>query len=277
MTDASPETPKFSFGENWRAFLAKVDERRIAQAERSLGSMLRVSTLHGQHFLDIGCGSGLFSLAARRLGAVVHSFDADPSSVACAHELKRRFQPADPNWTIEQGSVLDADYMQRLGRWDVVYSWGVLHHTGQMDRALQVAANAVAPGGQFFIAIYNDQGGASRRWLHIKRFYNRLPPTARPALVVAVASWFELYYAAVRLLRGRNPLPFADWRQAKQERGMSVWHDWVDWIGGLPFEVAKPEQIIVPLRDRGFVLENLRTCLSGHGCNEYVFRRLKMD
>ena len=135
---------RFEFGRNWRRFLSTLDEERIHEAEKSLLSMLEVETLQDRSFLDIGSGSGLFSLAARRLGARVHSFDYDPESVACAQELKGRFFAGDADWTIERGSVLDADYIKRLGQFDIVYSWGVLHHTGAMWRALEHASLPVA-------------------------------------------------------------------------------------------------------------------------------------
>lgn len=272
MPESSVTDNRFAFGANWRNFLSTLDDECIRQAEESLKSMLRLDTFHGLRFLDIGCGSGLFSLAARNLGATVLSFDFDPESVACAEELKRRYRTNDEHWTIMRQSVLDVEFMSSLGKWDVVYSWGVLHHTGDLWRTLDLAASAVAANGRLFIAIYNDQGGASRRWSRVKRLYNSLPGILRPALVVAVAGVFETRYAAARLVRLQNPLPFSDWRQKKQDRGMSAWHDWVDWIGGWPFEVAKPEQVIVPLRERGFVLDNLVTCGGGHGCNQYVFR-----
>src|ERR1035438_5515350 len=130
---------RFAFGENWWRFLSILDERRIAQAEDSLRGMLGVSDLQGKTFLDIGCGSGLFSLAARRLGACVHCFDYDPQSVACAQELRRRYFPEDTDWRIEEGSALDGNYLAGLGSFDVVYSWGVLHHTGAMWQALDNA------------------------------------------------------------------------------------------------------------------------------------------
>jgi len=133
---------RFEFGKNWSRFLVLVDEDRITKAENSLKQWLEVEDLNGKSFLDIGSGSGLYSLAARRLGARVHSFDYDPHSVACASELRRRYFAGDPHWTVEEGSALDVDYMDSLGTFDIVYSWGVLHHTGQMWKAL-VAAGAL--------------------------------------------------------------------------------------------------------------------------------------
>jgi 2-polyprenyl-3-methyl-5-hydroxy-6-metoxy-1,4-benzoquinol methylase len=151
-----------------------LDENRINYGESSLRDMLEVESLEGKTFLDIGSGSGLLSLAARRLGATVHSFDYDPKSVACTKELRHRYFPDDPNWHVETGPALDEEYLKSLGQWDVVYSWGVLHHIGAMWQALENVAPLVTRGGQLFVAIYNDQGGWSHRWRLLKRIYNQV-------------------------------------------------------------------------------------------------------
>src|SRR6266850_803232 len=144
-TVAGPD--RFAFGENWRRFLSVVDEHRISEAEKSLVDMLGQPRLDGLRFLDVGSGSGLFSVAAWRLGAAVHSFDFDPASVACTREMKRRFAGDDPRWAVAQGSALDGAYLRTLGVFDVVYAWGVLHHTGSMWRAMDLVAELVAPNG----------------------------------------------------------------------------------------------------------------------------------
>lgn len=261
---------RFAFGENWRRFLSGLDDSRIRTAEDSLRRMLNIADLRGSTFLDIGCGSGLFSLAARRMGARVHSFDYDPQSVACAQELRGRYFANRDGWTIEQGSVLDAAYLERLGRFDVVYSWGVLHHTGAMWQALRNAGDLVARGGQLFIAIYNDQGKISQRWRTVKRTYNRLPARLRFLLTVPVLIqlwWRRTLKDFVRLR------PFESWRNEGRERGMSPWRDLIDWVGGYPFEVAKPEAILDFYVRRGFTLMRLTTCGGSLGCNEFVFLR----
>jgi 2-polyprenyl-3-methyl-5-hydroxy-6-metoxy-1,4-benzoquinol methylase len=126
---------RFQFGDNWASFLSTLSDERIELAKQSLLRVLDIDDLEGRRFLDIGSGSGLFSLAARQLGATVHSFDFDPESVRCTEELRRRYFPQDDAWVVESGSALDENYMTALGEFDVVYSWGVLHHTGDMRRA----------------------------------------------------------------------------------------------------------------------------------------------
>ena len=265
---------RFEFGENWTRFLTLLDDRRIVEAEASLSGMLAFENLRDLAFLDIGCGSGLFSLAARRLGATVHSFDFDPQSVACARELKRRYFPDDAKWRIEGGSVLDADYMKGLGTFDVVYSWGVLHHTGAMWLALEQAIARVAPdGGRLFIAIYADQGWKSHAWWFVKLFYNRLPRFLKPVYVFVVSGLVRVlvilkYSILLRPMTAIAPL-FSD----RRERGMSARHDRVDWIGGFPYEFATLETLASFVEARGFSIVTKRRAGS-LGCHELVARRL---
>jgi len=261
---------RFAFGQNWQRFLTTLDEGRIQRAEDSLRRMLEVTDLRGSTFLDVGCGSGLFSLAARRLGARVHSFDFDAQSVACARQLRLQYFSDDAGWIIEQGSILDAAYLVRLGRFDVVYSWGVLHHTGAMWQALENAAGLVAGQGKLFIAIYNDQGKNSQRWRAVKRAYNRSPSGLRFLITVPVLVQLWWRRTLKDLLRLR---PFESWRKEGRERGMSPWHDLIDWVGGYPFEVARPEAILDFYVRRGFTLKRLTTCGGSLGCNEFVFVR----
>jgi 2-polyprenyl-6-hydroxyphenyl methylase/3-demethylubiquinone-9 3-methyltransferase len=263
---------RFEFGRNWTRFLELIDESRIRQAEASLAAMLHEPNLDGKTFLDIGSGSGLFSLAARRLGARVHSFDFDTHSVNCGRELRRRYAPDTASWTVEQGSVLDDVYMRSLGTFDIVYSWGVLHHTGRMWDAIHAATRAVAPGGKLFIALYNDQGSRSERWRAIKRLYNQLPGTVRPLLAAATCAPDEFKAFARAVLSGR-PGDFVRRWTANNARGMNHWRDIVDWVGGYPYEVAAPEEVFDFCRDRGFTLTALRCKGAGLGCNEFVFER----
>ena len=261
---------RFEFGRNWANFLRVLDDDRIAAATTALAEMLDTTSLAGRTFLDIGSGSGLSSLAARRLEATVTSFDFDPHSVACTQELRQRYASDASAWRVEAGSALDAPYLESLGTFDVVYSWGVLHHTGSMWPALDLAAQRVKAGGQLFVAIYNDQGAWSRRWNFIKRTY--CSGTAGRLLVQGtVIPYWVLRDLAADIVWLRDPT--ARYTGYGKNRGMSVTHDWFDWLGGYPFEVAKPEEIFDFYRTRGFALTRLRTAGGSVGCNEFVFRR----
>lgn len=260
------EGKRFEFGKNWKAFLETLDDDRIARAENSLKTMLGVESLEGKSFIDIGSGSGLFSLVARRLGATVHSFDFDTNSVGCTAELRRRYFPDDPNWTVEQGSALDKEYLASLGTFDVVYSWGVLHHTGEMWNALDNVHPLVKPGGMLYIALYNEQGAKSRFWHAVKKTYCSGP--LGKALICAI--FIPIYFAraiASSIVFRRNTF-----RHYRGKRGMSITHDWFDWLGGYPFEVASPEQILTFYRRHGFEMVNMTTTNS-LACNQFVLQR----
>lgn len=264
---------RFSFGENWKNFLSVLDERRIAEAEASLREMLGVADLEGRSFLDIGSGSGLFSLAARRLGARVYSFDFDPRSVACTQELKRRYFPGDDSWCVEQGSALDRKYMRGLGKFDVVYSWGVLHHTGAMWFGFENAIECVgANDGKLYVAIYNDQGWKSHVWWLIKATYNRLPRPLRTVFVKALMGTIHLLSIVMQTLKGRPMEAIRPLLEDGRERGMSARYDSVDWVGGFPFEVASFESLESYFSARRFRLINSKRTTSW-GCNELAFER----
>jgi 2-polyprenyl-3-methyl-5-hydroxy-6-metoxy-1,4-benzoquinol methylase len=272
-SDEVARRQRFEFGKNWSRFLEVLDDTRIAQAEASLKNMLEVDHLNGKRFLDVGSGSGLFSLAARRLGAEVHSFDYDPHSVRCTAELRRRYFPGDDRWVVEEGSVLDQPYMSSLETFDVVYSWGVLHHTGHMWEAMENVCPLVAPGGNLFIALYNDTGSQSARWRHIKRIYNGLPRPLRLPFTLGVIAPGEAKLILRSLLTLRPGQYVKSWTQYNNRRGMNRWRDIVDWVGGYPYEVAKPEEVFNFCRARGFTLTRLRCGGVGLGCNEFVFAK----
>lgn len=250
---------RFAFGENWARFLDLLDEERITLAKLPLCDMMEADFLAGRSFVDVGSDGGLYSLAARRLGARVHSFDVDSRSVACTSELKRRYFPGDPYWVIEEGSTLDPGALERIGRFDILYSWGVLHHTGDLWTAPAKAERLPAPGARLFIAIYYDQGRASGRWLAIEKAYNRLPASFR---------WPVVLPAPVRvrgpsMLRGLFRLQSSSTRRQRGNQGvcgMDPWRDSIEWIGGLPFEETKPAEIFDCYRRHGFDLKQSKTC-----------------
>jgi 2-polyprenyl-6-hydroxyphenyl methylase/3-demethylubiquinone-9 3-methyltransferase len=264
---------RFEFGKNWSRFLELLDENRINEAEESLKQMLAVDTLKGLSFVDVGSGSGLFSLAARRLGARVHSFDYDPQSVSCTAELKKRYFLDDDAWKVEEASALDTEYLNSLGTFDVVYSWGVLHHTGQMWQALENVHRLVAPGGKLFIALYNDTGSQSTRWNWIKKTYNRLPGILRSPYTLLVIAPDELKSIARSVLTLKPGSYIKTWTNYDRRRGMNRWRDIVDWVGGYPYEVSTPDEVFEFFSERGFELRKLNCGRVGLGCNQFVFIR----
>ena len=262
---------RFGFGRNWHQFLDTIDEASIQRAADSLQSFLKLNSLEDKRFLDVGCGSGLFSLAARRMKADVLSFDYDALSVQCARKLETSFFPGnDDAWHIEQGSILDDRYIDKLGQFDVVYAWGVLHHTGSMWQAIENTKKLTRDNGLLYLAIYNDQGSRSALWKMIKRLYcsNLL---GRSLVSIVTLPYFLFGGMAVGLIRYKNPFQhFLNYKQ--NSRGMSIYHDWIDWLGGYPFEVAKPEEIVERLVSDNFQLINHKWT-NGSGCNEFLFKK----
>lgn len=268
---ANPDRERFAFGANWERFLALVDAERIIQAEESLKAALDVERLDGQSFLDAGSGSGLFSLAARRLGARVHSFDLDPQSVACTAQLRSRFFPDDPDWSVEHGSVLDREYLYKLGAFDFVYSWGVLHHTGAMWLALENVLCGVRRGGKLMIAIYNDQGWESHFWWFIKFGYSRLPRPLKPVYAYSLGLAANSLNILKYTIKLKPMVAIKPLLQRRKRRGMSFAHDLIDWIGGFPYEYARYDVVTSYMTARGFQLIHGKRAKSS-GLHEMVYR-----
>ena len=261
----------FKFGENWASYAAGIDEEAIAEAERGLVRLVGREVLRGRTFLDIGCGSGLHALAALRLGAArVLAVDIDPRSVETAAELLGRLAP-HVGWEAKQISVFDLDASTH-GTFDVVYSWGVLHHTGAMEAAVRRAADLVAGRGLFVFALYRKTR-LDPFWIAEKRWYTSAGPRAQKLAESVYTQLLRLRLAAA----GRS---FAAYEASKKtERGMDLAHDVRDWLGGYPYEAISPTEVVSLMSDlgfrgvRSFAHEGRPIGLFGSGCDEYVYQR----
>ncbi len=261
------ENVSFSFGANWRKFLDQLSDPQIRDAQASLQASFGGAQMVGCTFLDLGCGSGLFSYAAAQLGADrVISVDVDPNALGCTQELRRK-APLAATWEIRQGSVLDPDFMTALPEADRVFSWGVLHHTGDMWGAIEQALTRVAPDGLACIALYT-RPGRPRLHLALKRMYNRAPAALRPVMRSAYAA---AVLSAELVIARRNPITYVR-DYGKTGRGMNFWRDVEDWLGGLPWEYTSPEEVRLAVTSQGMTL--VSTLTRGPGaCNEYLVRR----
>ena len=258
---------RFEFGKNWRDFSRHLNSERIGESEQSLIYFL--GDLKGKTFADIGSGSGLFSLAARNLGAKVFSIDFDPSSVFCTESLRDKFYPSDTEWKIVHASVLDKEFIKAQGKFDIVYSWGVLHHTGKMWDALNNIDHLVSPNGILFVSLYNHEAFFSNYWTIIKKLYN-WNSLGKIFVSLTHIPYFYTRTIIKSVIKYRNP--FEEFKKYKKQRGMNVWHDWLDWLGGYPFETSTPEQIVDFYTSKNYSLKKIKTTNS-LGCNEFVFKR----
>jgi 2-polyprenyl-6-hydroxyphenyl methylase/3-demethylubiquinone-9 3-methyltransferase len=255
-------TAAFSFGENWLQFSSLLDSTRVRAAEKSIQNLLQRADLDGLSFLDVGAGSGLFSIAALNLGAFrVVSFDRDENCLGAIRENVRRLVPADflRRLEVRQGDVLDLASLPNE-EFDVVYAWGSLHHTGAMWDAIMNASARTGKNGVFALAIYN-RTWSSPAWHIAKRLFHVSPLVVRVGMVAALSG----SRAIVRAMRGKAPF--------RSDRGMSVWFDAVDWLGGLPYEYATSSRVETFLESRGFTTVH-RTLTNRSGCNEFVCKRI---
>lgn len=264
----------FAFGKNWRDYADTITEEEIAQAVIGLQRLSGRQRLDGLSFLDIGCGSGLHALAAVRMGAArVVGVDIDQESVAASRHTLARFAP-EAGTRFDVVSVFDMTPSTH-GGFDLVYSWGVLHHTGDMYRALELAGALVRPGGVLMVALYKKTPFCGM-WRLIKRWYSRASPQAqRRARSVRV--FMQRFF--MERVGGGNLDNYI--REYSGKRGMNYYHDLHDWMGGYPYESISPSEVRAFFCKRGFRIERDFVAkparylpgLLGSGCDEYVLSR----
>ena len=260
---------QFDFGQNWSEFAREALTReRVDRAQEEFATLLVGVALADMEFVDIGFGQGLTLLSAARRGARVVGCDINPKCRSALETSATWFPDVSVDAIpIVEGSILDAATVTALraaspkgdGRFDVVHSWGVLHHTGDMTTAIRNAASLVRPGGHFVLAIYNRHW-SSPAWTAIKWLYCKSPHWLQRAMIVAFA---PVIWIAKLVVTGRNP--------ANQERGMDFYYNVIDWVGGYPYEYASPDELRAQVEALGFECLRWRAAEVPTGCNEFVF------
>jgi 2-polyprenyl-6-hydroxyphenyl methylase/3-demethylubiquinone-9 3-methyltransferase len=263
------EDQRFEFGRNWHDFIQKnYDNERVEISRRHILAFMDRANLEGLSVLDIGCGSGLHSLAMIEAGAdSVHGFDYDYNAVKASEFVQQQVGwPA--NWTVELGSVLDDAYVAQLPMVNFVYSWGVLHHTGDVWHATRNAASRVKPGGLLYIALYSADvqiDPPPEFWLDVKRKY-----VASGTITRRMVDWW--YVWRFELNRDIRNIPdfLAKTRDYKKKRGMSKFTDIRDWLGGWPMEFVYDKEAVDFVEKLGFKFEKIAT---GEANTEFLFLR----
>ena len=258
----------FSFGKNWEEFIERhFTDERVEISKQHILNFLQLDNLEGRYFMDVGCGSGMSSLAAYRAGASrIVSFDVDPYSVKTTQRLREREGSPD-HWTVLEGSVLDKDFLATLDPADLLYSWGVLHHTGSMWEAIENAMTLMQPDGIFYIALYTTTP-KSDFWIKVKKEYNQGGMLVKRLFEVL----YLLYFFPVQLKNGRNPITTI--RNYGEKRGMEFITDVRDWLGGWPYEDATVEEVQEFFQQRNWKQTDIKT---GHANTEYLFTKYSKD
>ena len=260
----------FAFGENWADFADRLDETAIAHAEAGLVRLIDGPEFEGRSFLDIGCGSGLHTLSALRLGAGrALAVDIDSQSVATAGRVLERFAQGGA-WQVEKASVFELE-PAAIGVFDIVCSWGVLHHTGDLEGALDRATRMARPGGLIALGLYR-RTLLDRFWAVEKRWYTGASHSAQ-----TIARALYMASLAAGLLATRQSL--RRFRETyKSRRGMSLAHDVHDWLGGYPYEPISAGEVATMMERLGFdevkhMTRGTSLGLLGSDCDEFVYRR----
>jgi len=260
---------RFGFGKNWTRYVkTEFSEERVQFSKDVMLDFLGMKDLKEKYFLDVGCGSGLHSLAALRSGAArIVGFDFDPNSVSATRMLKE-YAGNPQNWEVMQGSILDLQFIQTLEPADIVYAWGVLHHTGEMWKAVENTASLVKKGGLLYLALYTSgvTHPSDDFWLEVKQRYNRSGWLTKRKMEL----WYVWEFMLGRNIRNIPNLIKTD-RNYKNDRGMALYTDIVDWLGGWPMEFASIEQV------KSFCGEKLNMTLinikTGQANTNYLFKK----
>jgi 2-polyprenyl-6-hydroxyphenyl methylase/3-demethylubiquinone-9 3-methyltransferase len=276
MNDERKLSTHFEFGKNWKLFLEGLDEKKINEAIKDIENFIGVGGVVGKSFTDIGCGSGLSSLAAYKLGASsVYSYDIDPLNIENVKSLISKYKNKKSfDWRADVKSIVENEDVKTFKKTDIVYAWGVLHHTGDMWSAISNSASLVEGGGLLYLMLYRD-AKLAHIWKIIKKYYvNSSSP-----IKFIMRNAFAVIQIIGIIAKGKNPVKSIK-NYGINSRGMSWYTDSTDWIGGYPFEYAEAEEVINYLKPLGFELIKIYPYISkkswglfGTGSYQYLFHK----
>jgi 2-polyprenyl-6-hydroxyphenyl methylase/3-demethylubiquinone-9 3-methyltransferase len=273
-------TERFDFGENWKNYNKKyLTEDKIRQANEAFIKFTEIQTLKELTVVDIGCGSGIHSLNFSRMNPkLLLSFDYDYKSVEATNYLKEVHK--NKNWDVKQGSILDEKFLLRMPQFDLVYAWGVLHHTGNVWLAIKNSCDLVSEGGILYLALYSSDvkmlNRESTYWLKVKKKYNQSGFIVKRLIELSFISR-EKSLSALNFLRvlikslvsrQKNKTKF--FSRQKRYRGMSYLIDVRDWLGGWPMEYVSDDAVIELISSKNFVLKKIK---KGEACTEFLFKK----
>ena len=259
----------FKFGENWKNFSNLIDNNRLKEAVTSLKKLTNKKSLNNLSFLDIGCGSGLCSLAAIQLNCKkIYAIDQDEQSIKTTKKVlqKSRFKKVK----VEKKDLFTLNEKEKF---DIVYSWGVLHHTGNMLEAIKKSTKMVSKNGMLILALYKKTK-LCNLWKIEKYIYKSSPKVIQNF----IKNLFIFLFKLAMILKRKN---FSNYiNDYKTKRGMDFYHDVHDWLGGYPYESISIEEISKIMDKFGYKMirsfqVKKQIGFFGTGCDEYVFKLKK--
>ena len=259
----------FKFGENWKNFSNLIDNNRLKEAVTSLKKLTNKKSLNNLSFLDIGCGSGLSSLAAIQLNCKkIYAIDQDEQSIKTTKKVlqKSRFKKVK----VEKKDLFTLNEKEKF---NIVYSWGVLHHTGNMLEAIKKSTKMVSKNGILILALYKKTK-LCNLWKIEKYIYKSSPKVIQNF----IKNLFIFLFKLAMILKRKN---FSNYiNDYKTKRGMDFYHDVHDWLGGYPYESISIEEISKIMDKFGYKMirsfqVKKQIGFFGTGCDEYVFKLKK--
>jgi hypothetical protein len=201
-------------------------------------------------------------VSAAESGANVFGIDVDKENIMALEKTRMAMDYTQaPEVCVV--SILDQSFVrQHEHQFDIVHSWGVLHHTGNMTKAIENACLLVSDNGNFICSIYNRHW-SSPLWKIIKWCYNVFPA---PIQKVVVGIMYPVIYLSKWIVTRKDP--------KAMERGMDFFHNVVDWVGGYPYEYATADEIKSLVTRQGFKILRIIPAKVPTGCNEFVFKKL---